>query len=52
MLSKLINLEKKSVLDVACGGCSLERNLLVKLFDEVNMFDQCKRSVKLARILK
>ena len=41
----------KSALDVACGSGRVTEGLLLGLYDEVDMFDQCPKAVACAMAL-
>ena len=42
----LPDLERSRALDVACGDGSLTKDFLSKLFDKIDMFDECPIAIK------
>lgn len=46
-LKSLGKIDKSCVLEVACGDGRLSKDLLSSWFEEIDMFDQCPKAVKL-----
>ena len=51
-MTKLNDFGKGRALDVSCGDGRVTRELLLRYFDKIDMFDQCKEGIEKCKALK